>query len=146
MAWVTLVLCVLHVDWTTRSTCHPWSGTWTRSTVAGRVAIPDVSGDVRIPIKALLLTPTPSLQLHLVLYPTAIYRITDMPPKAKTSKKRARSPAATKAAGDKTQTRSSKRTKKDASVAAAAEPEAQVSNIPRPNDAFPTCFRPPLTI
>ncbi|KAM5539674.1 hypothetical protein V8D89_006783 [Ganoderma adspersum] len=48
-----------------------------------------------------------------------------MPPKAKTSKKRARSPAATKAAGDKTQTRSSKRTKKDASVAASDETKAQ---------------------
>ena len=109
--------------------------------MAGRVANLDVSGDVRIPIKALLLTPTPSLPLHLVLHPTAIYRVTDMPPKAKTTKKRARSPATTKAAGDKSQTRSSKRTKKDASVAAADETKAQVSNIPRLNNAFSACSR-----
>ena len=66
-----------------------------------------------------------------------------MPPKAKMSKKRARSPASatTKAAGDKTQTQSSKRTKKDASVAAGDETKAQVSNIPHPNNAFSTCFR-----
>ena len=108
--------------------------------MAGRVAIPDVSGDIRIPIKTLLLTPTPLLQLHLFPHPTADSQVTDMPPKAKMSKKRARSPASatTKAAGDRTQPRSSKRTKKDASAVAADEPEPQVSNVPHPNDAFST--------
>ncbi|KAI1795259.1 hypothetical protein LXA43DRAFT_1108240 [Ganoderma leucocontextum] len=51
-----------------------------------------------------------------------------MPPKAKTSKKRARSPSPDSKPSDKTQTRSSKRTKKDASAAPTAgggKPPAQ---------------------
>ncbi|PIL26436.1 hypothetical protein GSI_12194 [Ganoderma sinense ZZ0214-1] len=76
-----------------------------------------------------------------------------MPPKSKMSKKRARSPAGTKAAGGKTQTRSSKRTKKDASEAAtttgdepksqeeaveSASTEAEAPKADQPEDPKPT--------
>ncbi|KAI1795260.1 hypothetical protein LXA43DRAFT_1178750 [Ganoderma leucocontextum] len=78
-----------------------------------------------------------------------------MPPKAKTSKKRARSPAGTKAAGDKAQTRSSKRTKKDAFVATLTtadkthdkedvvdEAETTAAKTDEPESAGPTAAAP----